>query len=184
MAVDDKYNVTAIVVTHDGEFWLPNVVVALTSQTRPIDQIVVVDTDSHDSSTKLVKAARIPIISAERDCGYGEAIALAVSKMPAQAEGSNEWIWLIHDDSAPAPSALEKLLEAIQDRPQVAMVGPKLLGWHDRTHLLEAGISIAGNGARWTGLEVLEYDQGQHDGIHDVLSVSSAGALIRRDIFE
>ncbi len=184
MAVDDKYNVTAIVVTHDGEFWLPNVVVALTSQTRPIDQIVVVDTDSHDSSTKLVKAARIPIISAERDCGYGEAIALAVSKMPAQVEGSNEWIWLIHDDSAPAPSALEKLLEAIQDRPQVAMVGPKLLGWHDRTHLLEAGISIAGNGARWTGLEVLEYDQGQHDGIHDVLSVSSAGALIRRDIFE
>ena len=64
------------------------------------------------------------------------------------------------------------------------MVGPKLLGWHDRTHLLEAGISIAGNGARWTGLEPLEYDQGQHDGIHDVLSVSTAGALIRRDVFE
>ena len=64
------------------------------------------------------------------------------------------------------------------------MVGPKLLGWHDRTHLLEAGVSIAGNGARWTGLEPLEYDQGQRDGIHDVLSVSTAGALIRRDIFE
>ena len=58
------------------------------------------------------------------------------------------------------------------------MAGPKLLGWHDRTHLLEAGISIAGNGARWTGLEPLEYDQGQHDGVHDVLAVSTAGALI------
>ncbi len=34
------------------------------------------------------------------------------------------------------------------------------------------------------GLEPLEYDQGQHDGIHDVLSVSTAGALIRRDVFE
>jgi GT2 family glycosyltransferase len=64
------------------------------------------------------------------------------------------------------------------------MVGPKLLGWHDRTHLLEAGVSIAGNGARWTGLEPLEYDQGQHDGNHDVLAVSTAGALIRRDVFE
>jgi hypothetical protein len=30
----------------------------------------------------------------------------------------------------------------------------------------------------------LEYDQGQHDGNHDVLAVSTAGALIRRDVFE
>ena len=64
------------------------------------------------------------------------------------------------------------------------MAGPKLLGWHDRTHLLEIGISIATNGARWTGLEDAEYDQGQHDGIADVLAVSTAGALIRRDVFE
>jgi len=97
---------------------------------------------------------------------------------------THEWIWLIHDDCAPAPTALAELLAAIDDRPQVVMVGPKLLGWHDRTHLLEAGVSIAGNGARWTGLEPLEYDQGQHDGNHDVLAVSTAGALIRRDVFE
>ena len=64
------------------------------------------------------------------------------------------------------------------------MVGPKLLGWHDRTHLLEVGISLATNGARWTGLEHSEYDQGQRDGVHEVLAVSTAGALIRRDIFE
>ena len=184
MALADKHLVTAIVVTHDGETWLPAVVAALASQTRSINQIVAVDTDSHDASTKLISSARIPFISAPRDCGFGDAVALAVANLPAQIEGSSEWIWLIHDDCAPAPLALEKLLEAIQDRPQVAMVGPKLLGWHDRTHLLEAGISIAGNGARWTGLEILEYDQGQHDGIHDVLSVSTAGALIRRDIFE
>jgi hypothetical protein len=64
------------------------------------------------------------------------------------------------------------------------MAGPKLLGWHDRTHLLEIGISIAANGNRWTGLEPAEYDQGQRDGVHEVLAVSTAGALIRRDIFE
>jgi hypothetical protein len=64
------------------------------------------------------------------------------------------------------------------------MAGPKLLGWHDRTHLLEIGISIATNGARWTGLEDSEYDQGQHDGIDEVLAVSTAGALIRRSVFE
>jgi GT2 family glycosyltransferase len=178
----DKHRVTAVLVSHNGALWLPEVVAALTSQTRPIDLITAVDTGSEDTSTKLLKSARIPFFIADRETGFGHAVSLAVDKLPQTVE--NEWLWLIHDDCAPAPTALAELLSAIENRPQVVMVGPKLLGWHDRTHLLEAGISIAGNGARWTGLEPFEYDQGQHDGIHDVLSVSTAGALIRRDVFE
>ncbi|MFM1984999.1 MAG: hypothetical protein RLZZ295_165 [Actinomycetota bacterium] len=178
----DKHRVTAVLVSHNGALWLPEVVAALTSQTRPIDFISAVDTGSEDTSTKLLKSARIPFFTTDRETGFGQAVSLAVDKLPASID--NEWIWLIHDDCAPAPTALAELLAAIDDRPQVVMVGPKLLGWHDRTHLLEAGISIAGNGARWTGLEPLEYDQGQHDGVHDVLAVSTAGALIRRDVFE
>ena len=181
-AAVDKHRVTAVLVSHNGAVWLPEVVAALTSQTRPIDLITAVDTGSQDSSTKLLKSARIPFISADLETGFGQAISLAVNKLPKSVD--HEWIWLIHDDCAPAPTALAELLAAIDDRPQVVMVGPKLLGWHDRTHLLEAGVSIAGNGARWTGLEPLEYDQGQHDGNHDVLAVSTAGALIRRDVFE
>ena len=181
-AAVDKHRVTAVLVSHNGAVWLPEVVAALTSQTRPIDLITAVDTGSQDSSTKLLKSARIPFISADLETGFGQAVSLAVNKLPKTVD--HEWIWLIHDDCAPAPTALAELLAAIDDRPQVVMVGPKLLGWHDRTHLLEAGVSIAGNGARWTGLEPLEYDQGQHDGNHDVLAVSTAGALIRRDVFE
>ncbi|MBU6255021.1 MAG: glycosyltransferase family 2 protein [Actinomycetales bacterium] len=181
-AAVDKHRVTAVLVSHNGAVWLPEVVAALTSQTRPIDLITAVDTGSQDASTKLLKSARIPFVSADVETGFGQAISLAVNKLPKAVE--NEWIWLIHDDCAPAPTALAELLAAVNDRPQVVMVGPKLLGWHDRTHLLEAGVSIAGNGARWTGLEPLEYDQGQHDGNHDVLAVSTAGALIRREVFE
>lgn len=181
-AAVDKHRVTAVLVSHNGAVWLPEVVAALTSQTRPIDLITAVDTGSQDASTKLLKSARIPFVSTDVETGFGQAISLAVNKLPKSID--NEWIWLIHDDCAPAPTALAELLAAIDDRPQVVMVGPKLLGWHDRTHLLEAGVSIAGNGARWTGLEPLEYDQGQHDGNHDVLAVSTAGALIRRDVFE
>ena len=181
-AAVDKHRVTAVLVSHNGAVWLPEVFAALTSQTRPIDLITAVDTGSQDASTKLLKSARIPFMSADVQTGFGEAVSLAVDKLPKPVD--HEWIWLIHDDCAPAPTALAELLAAVDDRPQVVMIGPKLLGWHDRTHLLEAGISIAGNGARWTGLEPLEYDQGQHDGIYDVLAVSTAGALIRRDVFE
>jgi GT2 family glycosyltransferase len=176
------HRVSAILVVHDGATWLPEVVASLASQTRAIDQIVAVDTGSVDSSAKLLKGARIPVLTMSRDTGFGAAVASAVEKLPPSSAG--EWLWILHDDCAPDPNALEALLAAIEDRPNVVLAGPKLLGWHDRTHLLEIGISIATNGARWTGLEESEYDQGQHDGIAEVLAVSTAGALIRRDVFE
>ncbi|CAB4948038.1 MAG: glycosyltransferase [Actinobacteria bacterium] len=179
-----SHRVTAILVLHDGQVWLPEVVTSLTSQTLPVDSIVAVDTGSIDTSAKLVKGARIPVLPMDRDTGFGEAIAHAVATLPNVNDSQNEWLWIIHDDLSLDRSALENLISEIESRPNVAMAGPKLLGWHDRTHLLEIGISIAANGNRWTGLEPSEYDQGQRDGVHEVLAVSTAGALIRRDVFE
>ncbi|WP_433450785.1 glycosyltransferase [Streptomyces sp. CA-142005] len=100
-----------------------------------------------------------------------------------------QWLWLLHDDCAPEPDALAELLRVVDNelelgREDVAIVGPKLRGWYDRRQLLEVGVSIANSGRRWTGLERREQDQGQHDHVRTVLSVSSAGMLIRRDVFE
>jgi GT2 family glycosyltransferase len=178
-----EFHVTAVLVAHNGAAWLPEVVASLASQTRPIDYTIAVDTGSEDASAKLLKRARLHSLSLPATTGFGEAIDVALTYIPRAPEKS-EWLWLIHDDCAPEAGALQALLEAIHDRPQVAIAGPKLRGWYDRSHLLELGVSIAGNGARWTGLESHEYDQGQRDGIHEVLSVSTAGMLIRRDVFD
>jgi len=186
MPTPSKHFVTAIIVSHNGAMWLPEVVASLAKQRREIDQLIAIDTGSEDSSVKLLKSAGIPTVVTDRETGFGAAIneALAHSKLRRAPEGCTEWLWLIHDDCAPAAHALGELLSAVDERPNVAMAGPKLRGWHDRNHLLEVGVSIAGNGARWTGLEYREQDQGQHDNINEVLAVSTAGALIRRDVFD
>ncbi|WP_240926213.1 glycosyltransferase family 2 protein [Streptomyces sp. JB150] len=100
-----------------------------------------------------------------------------------------QWLWLLHDDCAPEPDALAQLLRVVDNelelgRDDVAVVGPKLRGWYDKRQLLEVGVSIAHSGRRWTGLDRREQDQGQHDHVRSVLSVSTAGMLIRRDVFE
>jgi hypothetical protein len=74
--------------------------------------------------------------------------------------------------------------EAQLGRDDVAVVGPKLRGWYDRRQLLEVGVTIAHSGRRWTGLDRREQDQGQHDHVRSVLAVSTAGMLVRRDVFD
>ncbi|MCZ2526869.1 glycosyltransferase [Streptomyces sp. HB2AG] len=95
-----------------------------------------------------------------------------------------QWLWLLHDDCEPAPDALAELLRVADSSPSAAIVGPKLRSWYDRRSLLEVGVSIARSGRRWTGLERREQDQGQHDQVRQVLAVSSAGMLVRRDVWE
>ncbi|MGW3424693.1 glycosyltransferase [Streptomyces phaeochromogenes] len=109
--------------------------------------------------------------------------------MPELPHGEPEqWLWLLHDDCAPEADALAQLLRVVENErelgKEVAVVGPKLRGWYDRRQLLEVGVTIAHSGRRWTGLDRREQDQGQHDHVKPVLAVSTAGMLIRRDVFE
>jgi len=181
--VADNFFVTAVVVAHDGSTWLTEAIAALTSQTRPIDRILAVDTGSIDNSAKLLAGAGIKVIKADREIGFGDAIDLALADTPAISDSENELLWILHDDCAPSRNALEALIAEMVDQPQVACVGPKIRNWYDRQQLLEVGISIAGNGARWTGLESNEQDQGQYDQPRQVLAVSTAAMLVRRDVF-
>ena len=181
----DNFFVTAILVSHDGQTWLPEAIAAISAQTRRIDRIIAVDTGSIDNSAKMLSNAGLTVIKTDRDAGFGDAIALALgSAKRLKSDDQEELLWILHDDCAPSRTALQFLIEGLAEKPQVAFVGPKLLGWHDRRHLLEVGISIAVNGARWTGLDPREQDQGQYDQPTDVLSVSTAAMLVRRKVFE
>ena len=179
----DNFFVTAIVVAHDGSTWLTEAIAAITSQSRPIDRILAVDTGSVDNSARLLSGAGIKVIKADREIGFGDAIDLALADTPAIKDSENELLWILHDDCAPSRNALEELIAEMVGQPQVACVGPKIRNWYDRQQLLEVGISIAGNGARWTGLEKNEQDQGQYDQARQVLAVSTAAMLVRRDVF-
>ena len=95
-----------------------------------------------------------------------------------------DWVWLLHDDCAPAPDALAQLLAEVGRDPRTAVAGPKVLGLGDRRLLLEVGVTIARSGRRDVGLERREYDQGQHDGARPVLAVGTAGMLVRRDVWD
>lgn len=200
--------VTAVLVAHNGARWLPDVFAALdVSSIRPT-RVLAVDTGSRDDTALLLVAAlgAESVITLDRDASFGAAVAAAVtaSGSPARAIGASpdpdstdDWLWLLHDDCAPDPFALEALLTATASRRtgrhtgadpstagDVGIVGPKVLGWTNRRSLIEVGLTISRSGRRHTGLEPGEQDQGQHDDRQRVLAVGTAGMLIRRDVWD
>ncbi|WSA77167.1 glycosyltransferase [Streptomyces sp. NBC_01799] len=213
-----RHVVTAVLVSHDGARWLPDVLAGLLGQERPVQHVVAADTGSADDSARLVTDAlgAERVLHLARRTSFGTAVDEAVRTageltpddlpylkrpsgwdpvtrswrddaydLPDLPHGEPvQWLWLLHDDCAPEPDALAELLRVVDTDPHAAIVGPKLRGWYDRKQLLEVGVSIANSGRRWTGLDRREQDQGQHDQVRTVLSVSSAGMLIRRDLWE
>ncbi|GGQ03839.1 GT2 family glycosyltransferase [Actinomadura coerulea] len=202
----DRHVVTAVLVAHDGARWLPEALKALLTQSRPVQRLVTVDTGSADRGPAVLAevVGEDAVLTLPRTTGYGEAIAEALRQDAAtapvpedesapahhadQAQGARkprtEWIWLLHDDCAPDREALDRLLRTADADPNVAVLGPKVRDWDDRRVLRELGVTVDAAGRRHTGLDRREFDQGQHDGVRDVLSVGSAGMLVRRDVWE
>jgi len=95
-----------------------------------------------------------------------------------------EWVWLLHDDSAPEPDALDELLAVVRASPTLAVAGCKQVEWDDPARLLEVGATVSSGGRRITDVTAGDIDQGQHDTRGDVLLVSTAGMLLRRSVLE
>ncbi|GAA4893319.1 glycosyltransferase [Streptomonospora salina] len=187
-----RHVVTAVIVTHDGARWLPETLDAVREQSRPVQRVIGVDTGSRDRSGRILADYIAPdaITTLDRSTGFGDAVRAALdmprarAEFPGAAPDATEWVWLVHDDCTPEPDALHHLLLAANDDPRAAVLGPKLRDWFDRRLLVEAGVTIDGAGRRETGLEAREFDHGQHDDTRAVLAVSSAGMLVRRDVWD
>jgi GT2 family glycosyltransferase len=184
-----------VIVAHDGARLLPGLINAVREQTHPVERVVAVDTGSRDRSGATLTDLLGPdaVFGMDADTGYGLAISRALqhpaARRPLRRTGAGletavEWVWLLHDDCEPAVDALEQLLRGASRGRSTAVVGPKLRDLTDRRVLREAGITPDRAGRRSTGIEPGEIDQGQHDGNRPVLAVSSAGMLVRRDVWD
>ncbi|MFD1214250.1 glycosyltransferase [Arthrobacter sp. GCM10027362] len=188
-------------VAHNGAAYLPKTLAALGAQRRPADVHIGVDTGSQDPSASLLQLglpAGSTVVAAPGRAGFGAAVgaALAVPGTAASGAGgaadqagaghpgAQEWLWLLHDDSAPEPDALEELLLAVETAPSVTIAGCKQVDWDNPRKLVDVGLTVSRGAERLTLIDLDELDQGQYDGRSDFFAVNSAGMLIRRDVFD
>ncbi|MFE4079686.1 glycosyltransferase [Paenarthrobacter sp. YIM B13468] len=192
-------------VAHDGGSYLPRTLAALSDQTRSADAAIGIDTGSTDNSLDLLRAAlgQANVTKfVQPKSGFGAAVQAGLDELAsadaAQHEdvaqnaeaagavqaGAVQWIWLLHDDAAPAPDALAELLHAVERTTSVTVAGCKQLGWDDDRHVVDVGLSTSRWAERLTLIDADEVDQGQYDARSDTFAVNSAGMLIRRDVWD
>ena len=178
--------VTAVVVTKGLTRYLPGLLSSITAQTVLPREVVIVDVSSTGPLTLPPEFANDPrtlftVVPAQRAKTFGQGVNVALRKVPGA--GDSPLLWLLHDDTAAQPSTLEKLLFVVRNSATVAIAGPKQVRLGAEKDLLHVGYSVAMGGQRLSGVELSEFDQGQHDAREDVFAVSLNGALVRNSLW-
>ncbi len=171
-------SVAAIVVSHAQADLLARSLAALSEQTHPIQQVVVVETAGDQTSIDLALSFGFSVIE-PGPLKLGAAIQAGINSL-SETPG---WIWVLHEDAIPEPDALKYLSQAAEISPSVAIIGPKLLELDNSIQIQQLGLTVTPTGRPFL-LVQREYDQGQHDRAGDTLAVSTAGMLVSLGVWQ
>ncbi|HQZ48394.1 MAG TPA: glycosyltransferase [Microbacteriaceae bacterium] len=168
--------VHAILVARDHAQHLRRTLTALKAQTTPPDMLTIVLL-GRDEQVRAVAAesGADAVIAAPDGTSFAKAVGLAARRT---SEGAH--VWLLAQDTAPEPQALERLAGGLELAPSVWVTGPKLVRWHAPEKIVSLGVTLTTRGRAFEQAEG-ERDQGQHDGMSDVLGVDVRGVLVRAE---
>ncbi len=167
--------VSVVTVTYQAAGFLPPFLADLAAQ-APAPEVIVVDNASTDGSAALV-ARDLPhatLVRAPRNLGFA-----AGSNLGA-ARATGEVLVFLNPDTRFPPDAVAALAAPVRDRPDVGVVGGKLVFPDGR--IQGAGGLLGPNGvAHQRGWG--EPDRGQYDRETEVDYVPGAALAIRRELF-
>jgi rhamnopyranosyl-N-acetylglucosaminyl-diphospho-decaprenol beta-1,3/1,4-galactofuranosyltransferase len=108
-------SVASITTAYNAAEVLPRQLDALLGQSRKLEEIIVVDNASSDD-TRALLATRYPQVTVlGMQENIGAAGAWSVGLEYAALKKKHDWVWAFDDDSVPEKSALEMLLNGIEE---------------------------------------------------------------------
>ncbi len=159
-------SVSAVVVTYRRPDVLLRTVGAILGQTHAVEALVVVDNDADPDVERQLNElgdARLRYVPMSNNAGFGAGLATGMSLLQDTA---TTWMWLLDDDSPPAPDAVTKALDCVDQGVAIVatrggfvrcgLLRHRLGGVHDASgdadFTLLDGALVAAEGARSVGL--------------------------------
>lgn len=170
--------VSVVVVNWNGGDEVLECLRAIFAQSRPADEVIVVDNASTDGSYEAIERdfAAARLIQSGRNLGFGGGVNLGV------AEARGDWIALVNSDAMTDPRWLEEML-SVAAEPTFGMIACKI--YLDRANgvLDKVGHRIAIDGQNFGCGHGLP-DDGRYDELTEVAWPDGCASLWRRDVFE
>jgi rhamnopyranosyl-N-acetylglucosaminyl-diphospho-decaprenol beta-1,3/1,4-galactofuranosyltransferase len=131
-------SVASVTVAYNGAQVLPRQIEALSRQTHPLREIIVVDNASTDGTAAML-AQRYPQVTVLRmPENLGAAGGWAAGLAQAALENGHDWVWTFDQDSVPGTDSLARLLGGIDSpngaQAEVGMIAPMAVHEETRTY--------------------------------------------------
>lgn len=176
MRLGDKM-ITIVIPNYNGNKYLRDCLESIYKQTYTDYEIIIIDNGSTDGSYEWLSVYK-DIIFQQLDKNYG--FSRAVNEGIKFAKG--EYVLLLNNDTEICQGFLEALLEVMEKDQKIFGVSSKMIQYHDKTLIDDAGdeYTVVGWG----------YKRGDGNSINDftkeerVFSACAGAALYRKEVFD
>lgn len=171
--------IASVIVTYNNSDNIEKLLDSLLTQSKPIEEIIVVDNASSDGTFQRINETfpQVTLLANASNMGAGGGYAQG---MEYAYQKGFEWIWLFDGDSLPQTSALEELAKAFSN---LSSMHPKIGILASSPVIPSAGIRY--DGFLWRGRFVgLPKELTRSQAPFPVDSVISSGSLVSHRVIE
>lgn len=171
--------ITVIIVNFNGEKYLADCLLALSSQTFRDFDVIVVDNGSSDRSVSMIESSFpwVKIIKLHENTGFAKGNNIGYS------ESCAPYVATLNNDTIVSKNWLKGLHECAEADPETGMVASKILLGREGRKIDSVGMLLYPDGmTRQRGRGIL--DKGQFDNKKEVLFPSACAALYKRAMLD
>jgi GT2 family glycosyltransferase len=171
--------VSVVIVNYNGRHLLRELLESLARQTRPADEVIVVDNASADESATYLRESFpwVKVIALDENTGFAEGNNIGV----ANAEG--DYIALTNSDTVLDERWLQELVEAIEKDERVGAGVAKIFLDPSFTRICQAGAEFNNLGNLW-GRGFNELDKDEFNTFAEVPALTACSMIVRRSALE
>lgn len=171
--------VSVIIVNYNGQHLLGVLFESLAHQTRPADEIIMVDNASSDGSAEFVRESFpwVKVIVLPTNTGFAE------GNNAGAAYAQGEYIALLNSDTVVDERWLAELVQVLDGDERIGATVAKICLDASHTKIAQAGAEFNNLGNIW-GRGSNQLDQGQFDTVREVPALTACSVILRRKALE